>query len=78
MPGPRPNSRPKLELPQCGFEGVDAPAGLDAPLWVAAGQKEIKERAFFCAKNPVYFKISEGTRASVAKWMEDQLMVGSE
>ncbi len=27
---------------------------------------------------PVRFEISEGTRASVEKWMEDELMVGSE
>jgi len=29
-------------------------------------------------QNPVRFEISEGTRASVVKWMEDPLMVGSE
>jgi site-specific recombinase XerD len=29
-------------------------------------------------QKPVRFEITEGTRASVAKWMEDPLMVGSE
>ena len=29
-------------------------------------------------QKPVRFEISEGTQASVAKWMEDPLMVGSE
>jgi site-specific recombinase XerC len=29
-------------------------------------------------QKPVRFEISEGTRASVANWMEDPLMVGSE
>ena len=29
-------------------------------------------------QKPVRFEISEGTRASIAKWMEDELMVGSE
>jgi hypothetical protein len=29
-------------------------------------------------QKPVRFEISEGTRASVEKWMEDDLMVGSE
>jgi site-specific recombinase XerC len=29
-------------------------------------------------QKPVRFEISEGTRASVTKWMEDPLMVGSE
>ena len=46
---------------------------------MASGQ--IKERASFLqskTQNPVRFEISEGTRASVAKWMEDDLMVGSE
>ncbi|MEH6648202.1 tyrosine-type recombinase/integrase [Sulfitobacter sp.] len=46
---------------------------------MASGQ--IKERASVLqSKNqkPVQFEISEGTRASVAKWMKDPLMVGSE
>ena len=46
---------------------------------VASGQ--IKERASVLqskTQKPVRFEISEGTRASVAKWMEDPLMVGSE
>ena len=46
---------------------------------MASGQ--IKERASVLqskTQKPVRFKISEGTRASVAKWMEDPLMVGSE
>ena len=29
-------------------------------------------------KKPVRFEILEGTRAFVEKWMEDELMVGSE
>jgi integrase len=29
-------------------------------------------------QKPVRFEVSEGTRASVAKWMEDPLIVGSE
>ncbi|WP_417419415.1 tyrosine-type recombinase/integrase [Hoeflea sp.] len=29
-------------------------------------------------QRPVRFEISEGTRISVAKWMEDPMMVGSE
>ena len=29
-------------------------------------------------QKPVRFEISEGTRASVAKWMEDPMMIGSE
>ena len=40
----------------------------------------IKERASVLqskTQKPVRFEISEGTRAFVAKWMEDQLMVGS-
>ncbi len=46
---------------------------------MASGQ--IKERASVLqskAQKPVRFDISEGTRASVAKWMEDPPMVGSE
>lgn len=46
---------------------------------MASGQ--IKERASVLQSNaqkPVRFEISEGTRASVAKWMEDSLTVGSE
>lgn len=41
----------------------------------------IKERASVLqskTQKPVCFEISEGTRASVEKWMEDDLMVGSE
>ena len=46
---------------------------------MASGQ--IKERAPVMqskTKKPVRFEISEGTRTSVAKWMEDPIMVGSE
>jgi len=46
---------------------------------MASGQ--IKERASVLqskTQKPVRFEISEGTRASVMKWMEDPLMVGSE
>ena len=46
---------------------------------MASGQ--IKERASVQqskTQKPVRFEISEGTRASVEKWMEDELMVGSE
>lgn len=46
---------------------------------MASGQ--IKERASVLqskTQKPVRFEISEGTRASVDKWMEDELMVGSE
>ena len=46
---------------------------------IASGQ--IKERAPVLqskTQKPVGFEISEGTRASVKKWMEDKLMVGSE
>ena len=46
---------------------------------MASGQ--IKERASVLqskTQKPVRFEISEGTRASVEKWMEDELMVGSE
>ena len=46
---------------------------------MASGQ--IKERASVLqskTQKPVRFEISEGTRASLAKWMEDPLMVGSE
>lgn len=46
---------------------------------MASGQ--IKERASVLqskTQEPVRFEISQGTRASVAKWMEDELMVGSE
>ena len=46
---------------------------------MAPGQ--IKERASVLqskTQKPVRFGISEGTRASVEKWMEDELMVGSE
>lgn len=42
---------------------------------------QIKARASVLqskTQKPVRFEISEGTRASVAKWMEDLLMVGSE
>jgi len=42
---------------------------------------QIKERASVLqskTQKPVRFEISEGTRASVKKWMEDELMVGSE
>lgn len=45
----------------------------------ASGQ--IKERASVLqskTQKPVRFEISEGTRASVNKWMDDELMVGSE
>ena len=45
---------------------------------MASGQ--IKERASVLqsrTQKPVRFELSEGTRASVAKWMEDPLMVGS-
>lgn len=46
---------------------------------MASGQ--IKERASVLqskTQKPVQFEISEGTRASVAKWMKDPLMAGSE
>ena len=46
---------------------------------MASGQ--IKERASVLqskTQKPVRFEISEGTRASVQKWMENELMVGSE
>lgn len=46
---------------------------------LASGQ--IKERASVLqskTQKPVRFEISEGTRASVKKWMEDELLVGSE
>ena len=46
---------------------------------MASGQ--IKERASVLqskTKKPVRFEISEGTRASLERWMEDTLMVGSE
>lgn len=46
---------------------------------MAAGQ--IKGRASVLQskiQKPVRFEISEGTRASVAKWMDDPLMIGSE
>ncbi len=46
---------------------------------LASGQ--IKERASVLqskTQKSLRFEISEGTRASVAKWMEDPLMVGSE
>ena len=46
---------------------------------MAAGQ--IKERASVLqskTQKPVRFELSEGTRASVATWMRDPLMVGSE
>ncbi len=46
---------------------------------MASGQ--IKERASGLqskTQKPVRFEISEGTRASVEKWMENELMVGSE
>ena len=46
---------------------------------MASGQ--IKERASVLqskTQKPVLFEISESTRASVEKWMEDEIMVGSE
>ncbi len=46
---------------------------------MASGQ--IKDRASVLqskTQKSVRFEISEGTRASVGKWMEDELMVGSE
>lgn len=46
---------------------------------MASGQ--IKERASVLqskTQKPVRFEITEGTRASVEKWMEDKLMIGSE
>ena len=46
---------------------------------LASGQ--VKARASVLqskTQKPVRFEISEGARASVAKWMEDPLMVGSE
>ncbi len=46
---------------------------------MASGQ--IKERASVLqskTQKPVRFEISEGTGASVSKWMEDPLIVGSE
>ncbi len=46
---------------------------------MASGQ--IKERASVLqskTQKPVRFEISEGTRASVEKWMKDPLMIGSE
>ena len=46
---------------------------------MAAGQ--IKDRASVLqskSQRPVRFEISEGTRTSVAQWMSDPLMVGSE
>ncbi len=45
----------------------------------ASGQ--VKKRASVLqskTQKPVRFEISDGTRASVEKWMEDELMVGSE
>jgi site-specific recombinase XerC len=42
---------------------------------------QIKERASFLqskTQKPVRFEISEGTRASLEKWMQARLMVGSE
>lgn len=42
---------------------------------------QIKERASVLqskTQKPVRFEISEGTRALVEKWMEDEFMVGSE
>ena len=41
---------------------------------------QIKERVSLLqskTRKPVRFEISEGTRASVGKWMDDELMVGS-
>jgi hypothetical protein len=41
---------------------------------------QTKERATVLkskSQKPVRFEISEGTRASIEKWTEDQLMVGS-
>jgi hypothetical protein len=46
---------------------------------MASGQ--IKERASVLqskTQKPMRFEISEGTRASLEKWMQDPLMVGSE
>lgn len=46
---------------------------------MASGQ--INERASVLeskTQKPVRFEMSEGTRASVEKWMEEELMVGSE
>ena len=46
---------------------------------MASGQ--IKERASILqskTQKPVRFEITEGTRAAVARWMEEPLMVGSE
>ena len=46
---------------------------------MASGQ--IKERASVLqskTQKPVRFEISEGTRASLEKWIEDKLMIGSE
>ena len=46
---------------------------------MAAGQ--IKDRASVLqskTQKPVRFEISEGTRASASKWMDDPLMIGSE
>ena len=46
---------------------------------MASGQ--IKERASVLqskTQKPVRFEISEGTRASLARWMREPLMVGSE
>ena len=46
---------------------------------MASGQ--IKERVSVLQSNtrkPVRFEISEGARASVEKWMEDKLMLGSD
>lgn len=43
--------------------------------------RQIKEQASVLqgkTQKPVRFEISEGTRVSVEKWMEDELMVGSE
>lgn len=47
----------------------------------AMASGRIKERASVLqskAQKPVRFEISEGTRTSIAKWMEDPLMLGSE
>ena len=43
--------------------------------------RQIKEHASVLqskTQQPVRFKISEGARASVEKWMKEELMIGSE
>jgi lambda repressor-like predicted transcriptional regulator len=84
-------TRVRLELAENDRDLALFNMAIDSKLWGCdlarmkvgdlMASRQIKERASVLqskTQKPVRFEISEGTRASVSKWMDDPLMVGSE